>query len=520
MKSKNSHFWPILISALIALPSFVLDADNDDDDGARFVANEIVVKLNPVTGVSIGQIHAEYATATLSTMLESAGIYLISAPDGVDLEDFVDDLEDDVRLLYSEPNYIASVPQSDGHVIWAWAGGSPVYGAFPEELIGQAPTRSLDLPSVRPLSTGAGIVVAVLDTGIDLTHPNLEANLLNAGYDFVDDDAVPQDRRMNLDADGDGKLDENFGHGAHVAGTVLLSAPDALILPIRVLDSEGQGNIFTLAEAIDYAVRAGAHIINLSLGTRVDSDLLEDAIERADNADVLIVAAAGNANSDRPHFPAAYDKVLGVASVDDQDMKSAYTNWGSWVGVSAPGEAVVSAFPGNTYVAWSGTSMAAPMVAGQAALLKAIAPDLDNNDLIEVITRTAFNIDPLNPDWQQKLGAGRIDLIASVLEVMANQPGGPTVSDWIGYFWKLDDDGWYYHPGKGFLFSDDTLGDDGWFFSLNREDWIYFSRQWYPFVFSIAEGWHYLIGSPYGGLQHAYSYVEDDWILDFWRKEP
>ena len=97
---------------------------------------------------------------------------------------------------------------------------------------------------------------------------------------------------------------------------------------------------------------------------------------------------------------------------------------------------------------------------------------------------------------------------------------GSIISDWIGYFWKLDDDGWYYHPGKGFLFSDETFGDDDWFFSLNREDWIYVSRQWYPVIFSNAVGWHYLIGSSYGGLQHAYSYDEDDWIMDFWRKEP
>ena len=769
IKFLKSHLWVSLFSALAVLPSGTLYADDDDDDNDddRFVANEIVVKLNPVTGATIGQIHADYTTSTLSTVLESAGIYLISAPNGVDLEDFADDLEDDVRLLYVEPNYITSVPQSDGHVIWAWSGGAPTFGAFPEELVGQEPTQSLDLPAVRPLGTGAGVVVAVLDTGIDPTHPNLIANLSQTGYDFVDDDGVPQDRRMNLDIDGDGNFDENFGHGTHVAGTVLLSAPDASILPIRVLDSEGRGNTFILAEAIDSAVRTGAHIINLSLGMEVDSDLLEETIERAVEANVLIVAAAGNGNSDIPHFPAAFDDVLGVASVDDQDMKSIYTNWGSWVGVSAPGERVVSAFPDDTYAAWSGTSMASPLVAGQAALLKAIAPDLDTDDLIEVITGTAFNINPLNPGWQDKLGAGRIDLLASLEAVLDRLPdgsdddddgdggseivslveaiarleegwddayisvegtpvalidgddyrfaigetevilelwdddlvltigetirvtgelefadddgetagflyeldatwiedlagnrigddddsgddrdddlketygnraegtlaelvdllesrhdddlnvrvsgtlgepvrnlsdddedylfsddsgvtvildldsraelsfaltpgmqleiigelervddddeipagltyeldavwirlangtsldigqltplAGSTISDWFGYFWRLDDDGWYYHPSKGLLFSDDALGDDDWFLSLNREDWIYANSEWYPFIFSNSEGWHFLIGSAYGQLQHGYSYDEEEWVLDFWRKGP
>jgi uncharacterized protein YdeI (BOF family) len=97
---------------------------------------------------------------------------------------------------------------------------------------------------------------------------------------------------------------------------------------------------------------------------------------------------------------------------------------------------------------------------------------------------------------------------------------GSTISDWMGYFWKLDDDGWYYHPSKGILFSDDSLGDDDWFLSLNREDWIYANRAWYPFVFSNSEGWHYLIGSSYGELQHAYCYDDDEWKLDFWRTAP
>ncbi|MFO7726511.1 MAG: hypothetical protein R6V45_13310, partial [Oceanipulchritudo sp.] len=97
---------------------------------------------------------------------------------------------------------------------------------------------------------------------------------------------------------------------------------------------------------------------------------------------------------------------------------------------------------------------------------------------------------------------------------------GSTISDWIGYFWKLDDDGWYYHPSKGLLFSEDTLDDDDWFLSLNREDWIYVSRESYPLIFSNSGGWHYLIGSAYGELQHGYSYDEDEWILDFWREGP
>lgn len=637
MKSKIAQFRFLLFSLLLVLPSGMLQAD-DDDDGPRFVANQIVVKLNPVLGATIDQIHLNYGTTTLSTMLESAGIYLISIPDGLDLETLVDDLENDERLLYAEPNYITSVPQSDGHVIWAWSGGAPGFGAFPEEIVGQAPTQQLNLPSVHKTSTGAGSVVAVLDTGVDFAHPNLESNLLSTGYDFVDDDFVPQDRRMNLDADGDGKLDENFGHGTHVAGAVLLVAPDAQVLPVRVLDSEGQGNIFILAEAIDHAVRAGAHIINLSLGIDVYSGLLEDAIERAGDEGVLVVAAAGNANSDLPRYPAGDDDVLGVASVDGSDFKSTFSNWGSWIDVSAPGEAVISAFPDNTYAAWSGTSMAAPLVAGQAALIKAVAPASIKEDLTDVITRTAFDIDLLNPDWQDKLGTGRIDLLASLndarygftgdpvegslaqlveqlelnqdadlvvsvsgilgerfgvlsddddylfsdgsgftvlldldsqvdlsfdmapgiqLDVIGkletagddttlpsginhkldavwirlpdgtaldigpiSQLAGSTISDWIGYFWELDDDGWYFHPGKAYVYSNSPLGDDGWFYSMNLGSWIYVHREWYPVVYSSADGWLFLVGNAYGDRQHGYRFDTSGWVLDFWRRDP
>lgn len=729
----------LFFSTLVVLPLNPLYSDSDDDDDDfddRFVANEVVVKLDPATGATIDEIHADYGTVTLSTVLESAAIYLIKVAEGVDPELFSEQFEEDPRLLYAEPNYVTSVPQSDGHVIWAWSGGVPQLGIYPDEIIGQPSMQSLELPTVQDISTGQGVIVAILDTGLDLDHPNLVSSIVDAGYDFVEDDAVPADRRMGLDADADGIVDENFGHGTHVAGVVLLAAPEARILPMRVLDSEGRGNVFTLVEAINRAVEGGADIINLSLGTDFYSDLLEETIEEAIEANVLVVAAAGNANSDLPRYPAADDDVLGVASVDDNDQKSAFTNWGPWVSVSAPGEALISAFPENAYSAWSGTSMAAPLVAGQAAVLKALSPNIRQQSLVRIITSTATNINALNPAWVDQLGAGRIDLLASANAVLngvdgsglsdaidrlneglektdvyvegvaverieeekyrftvgdtdillkvwdeatalvigasirvsgelefgdeddqedgflyeleaqsieyvdgsgngssggddvhegtlaelvsafessasedisvrvigtlgapangvsdddddylfsdgsgvtvildldsrapidfalaegiqlkitgelallddeESVPGGPryelealllslpdgtsfdvgqssplteaTVSDWIGYFWRLEAPGWYYHPSKGFLFGGDDLGDADWFFSSNLTDWIYSSRILYPFVFSNANGWHYLLGSPLDATQSAYSYARDQWISDFW----
>ena len=135
---------------------------------------------------------------------------------------------------------------------------------------------------------------------------------------------------------------------------------------------------------------------------------------------MLVCAAAGNRNSDKDVFPAALPGVLGVASLDSADRKSAFTNWGQWIAVSAPGEAIGSAFFGARYVRWSGTSMAAPFVAGQAALLRSLASNADADHIAAVLLTTAVYLKPTNPDWDGKLGAGRIDVAGSVAFLQAN----------------------------------------------------------------------------------------------------
>jgi subtilisin family serine protease len=337
-------------------------------------------------------------------------------------------MKGDSWLAYAEPNYIGATPESGGHVSWAWTDGAPTPTGLPAPLVEQTAARRLRLGEAHARATGAGIVVAVLDTGVEHAHPLLRDRLAPGGYDFVADDAVPEDEAMQLDADGDGRLDANRGHGTHVAGIVALTAPGARILPLRVLDSEGRGNLFTLAEAIDHAVRAKAHVVNLSLGISFRSQLLEDVVRRAQLADVLIVAAAGNRNSDKDVFPAALPGVIGVASLDDTDRKSAFTNWGQWIAVSAPGEAIGSAFFGGRHARWSGTSMAAPFASGQAALLRGAWTAADADVTAAVLLTSSVALKPRNPDWDGKLGAGRLDPVASLdllQAVRAKSPGTP-----------------------------------------------------------------------------------------------
>jgi len=178
-------------------------------------------------------------------------------------------------------------------------------------------------------------------------------------------------------------------------------------MALRVLDDEGRGDVWVTAEAIWWATAHGADVINLSLGTADESELLSEAVDDAEDEDVIVVASAGNDGASRPQWPAAYDDVLAVASTSLSDRPSPFTNRGSWVDVAAPGQGIVSTFPRAVYARWDGTSMAAPFVAGQAALLRAQRPGSDGEDVAARIRAEAVPVGT-------GLGAGRIDLAASL----------------------------------------------------------------------------------------------------------
>ena len=234
---------------------------------------------------------------------------------------------------------------------------------------------NLNLPEAHGVNRGAGAVVAVIDTGVQSNHPELVGKTI-AGYDFIDQDRTPNDVGNRRDDDGDGEKDELVGHGTHVAGIVALAAPEARIMPVRALDTEGRGTTFGIAKAIRYAVRNGADVVNLSLGSSQETDLLADLLGDDDDDEeegrVVFVAAAGNDNNSVRQFPAAEENAIAVTSVDQQKKKSDFANFGGveerWVKVAAPGTDIHAPFPTGRYATWSGTSMATPFVAGQAAL--------------------------------------------------------------------------------------------------------------------------------------------------------
>jgi subtilisin family serine protease len=272
------------------------------------------------------------------------------------------------------------------------------------------------VPEAQALSLGAGVRVAVLDTGVDRNHPALAGRLL-PGYDFVDGDADP--------SEGGTASNSSWGHGTHVAGLVALVAPAAHIMPVRVLDADGVGNAWVLAEALLWALDPdgnpdtddAAHVINLSLGSLTRTRILDtiaqiatcapavpdDAIgDRSDpgyadderrcagGRGAVVIAAAGNdASGSLKEYPAA-EGAYGLFSVGASNVtnrQASFTNFGPWIDLAAPGDGLTSTLPGGIYGTWSGTSMASPLVAGAAALVRSVAKSLPPKDVLQRLKR-------------------------------------------------------------------------------------------------------------------------------------
>lgn len=256
------------------------------------------------------------------------------------------------------------------------------------------------------------INVAVLDTGVDYTHPDLKNRVLKSkGYNFVDN---------NSDT-----MDDN-GHGTHVSGIIAANANDNIgiagidgtldvkIIPIKVLDSNGEGDINDIVKGIKYAADNGADIINLSFGANEKSKLIAEAISYAKSKGVFVVAAAGNDNEDSDNISPAGDGAFTVAAMSYNYKKASFSDYGNCIKVSAPGVEILSTVPGG-YEAWDGTSMAAPVATGIAAMVKAEDPNLSPSQIEDVLDSTAKDIMSKGKDKQS--GYGLIDAYNAIKKV-------------------------------------------------------------------------------------------------------
>ncbi len=401
---------------------------------------EVAVKLKP--NVSLQTILARYNASTIGHLTET-NLYFLRL-NGQDAAAVLPAMNADADLYYAEPNYYADAINGqaryiNGHI--AYFDGSARYitghtyttteARYISGHEGSVPAPSGDphwawqrvgLADARRVSDGQGVIVAVLDSGLAADHPLLSSSLV-AGYDFVAMKEQILDQGNGLDDDGDGAVDEQTGHGTHVAGIVLSAAPGVQVMPIRVLNSDGIGTYWEVAAGIRFAVDHGAKVINMSLSAPLLPPSLESALAYAAQRNVLIVAASGDGAG--PNYPAAYTNRLAVLGVGATDLNDAAL-WFSGglpehTDIYAPGLNVYSSYPYNQYVYASGTSMAAPLIAGAAALLIARHPEWQAEQVAERILATT---DPVG------LTAGRADLAAALntgLEVryLVGDPGQP-----------------------------------------------------------------------------------------------
>ncbi|WEK53017.1 MAG: S8 family peptidase [Candidatus Cohnella colombiensis] len=263
------------------------------------------------------------------------------------------------------------------------------------------------------LSKGSkDIVVAVIDTGVQADHPDLQGRLVE-GVNIVDPSSPP---------------DDDVGHGTHVAGIIAAEVNNnegvagmtwyTKIMPIKSLDSSGAGSTYSVAEGIIWAVDHGANIINMSLGNYAEADFLHDALKYAYDHGVLLVAASGNDNTDRPGYPAAYPEVLAVAATEPDESRAEYSNFGDYIDIAAPGSSIPSTYIGSRYAALSGTSMACPHVAALGSLVQAINPKLSNAEIMDILKHTAKDLGAVGKD--NEFGFGQID-VTSALQAAGGQ---------------------------------------------------------------------------------------------------
>jgi hypothetical protein len=411
------------------------------------VPGQVLVHLQ--AGVNIAGFNQTYSTTTLvaSTFNNS---YCLATPPGANLPSLVNAMSADARVVSASPNetplnqfiftadadptqttqfiFTADADQEQvSQFIFTADGGTPGQLVVPEDqfiftadrnpglyaYMTQSTSSLINYGAAAKRYTGAGVLVAVLDTGVSLRNPLLARRVV-AGWNFLAGNNNTDDAPSGVDTNGNGIPDEDAGHGTMVAGLINRYAPDATLLPVKVLGSDGAGSLWATVEGIRYAVARGAKVINMSFGSSSDSPVLRDAIKEAWAAGVVIVTAAGNHNTFNRQYPAGDSMTIAVGSLDGNDVKASFSNYGQWVDVFAPGVNLTSTFWNGNYASWSGTSFSSPIVAAEAALIFSARPNFSPARVRSRIKSKANSVDLLNVPYIGLLGKGVIDMDESL----------------------------------------------------------------------------------------------------------
>ncbi|MHC4754236.1 MAG: S8 family serine peptidase, partial [Planctomycetota bacterium] len=354
--------------------------------------------------------------------------FKIKLGDGQSLEEVVTAYNNDPGVEYAELNYMISIGLTPNDPLYSiqWplnnTGQMYPYSGTYNSPPG-TPDSDIDAPQAWDIHTGSSeIIVAVVDTGVDYTHRDLDENMWTDangcyGYDFVNEDNDPID---------------DHGHGTHCSGIIAAEGNNGLdiagvcfkakIMALKMLDADGWGPTSNAVSAFNYAVDNGADVISNSWGGYYYSETLKQAIDYVYSQGVMIVAAAGNDNiSFFPHYPAYYNHVISVAATNSNDDKASFSNYGSWVDIAAPGVDVLSLRAGGTSMGTiydsyttiaSGTSMACPVVAGACALMLSFNPEINIDKLEEYLLQSA---DPIS---SYICASGRLNIYEAMLHLL------------------------------------------------------------------------------------------------------
>ncbi|NPD88215.1 MAG: S8 family serine peptidase [Asgard group archaeon] len=355
---------------------------------------EFIIALQQDTDPSILYEYLSSFNIDISEYLPGINVLLANVPVNLAFNptsNLINDITNKPFVKYVEPNYYCTSAYIPNDPSWDLQWGS--------QLIGMESAWDFQLGSTD-------VKVAIIDSGIDYTHPDLVANYLPIGYDWINDDSDPMD---------------DHGHGTHCAGVVAASIGNALgiagianvsFFAEKFLGSDNYGSYVDAANAIIHATDMGADILSNSWGGYGYSDVLADAVEYALSNDVIFTAAAMNDATSIAPYPASLPGVIAVSATNPSDTLASFSNYGDWIDIAAPGVGIYSTYPGNSYVSWDGTSMATPHVSGLAALLLSQYPSYTSDQIEQLIMNTAVDLG--DPGFDISFGWGRIDASTAI----------------------------------------------------------------------------------------------------------
>jgi len=430
----------MLLAGVAGPPAAVAATSPDPQPVSEFAPGRLIVKLRggeaqgvkfqtaSASAVDQLQARAEVASARpvfagpfsdpdLANELGLDRVYLLELREGLDLFAVMDALAADPAIEYAEPDYILStaVQPNDLNFPLQWGlhnTGQQILG------ISGKVDADIDLPEALDITKGSqDIIIAIVDTGGGLTHPDLVSKLV-PGYNFPDRNDNPQD--LN-------------GHGTHVAGISAAATNNTTgvvgvcweckIMPLKALGTNS-GTVENVADAIRYAADHGAHVINLSLGGSEPSDTLLSAIRYAYLKNIPVVAAMMNEAETYPnriYYPAAYPETIAVGATDKFDLRAFYSSYGDHIDLVAPGSEIISTIPfqsPNYYYGYmSGTSMATPHVAGVLGLMRSMSPSKTVEELRSILRASADDLGASG--WDIYYGAGRLNAYKALQQINA-----------------------------------------------------------------------------------------------------